>query len=59
MYETEVFMPPSSDSNVLPPKWNNDGVSTLVPNWWTDDRVMYEFNNAYLNITEFQINKNA
>ena len=59
VYEAEVFMPSPSNSNILLPKSNNGGISTLTPNWWTNNRVIYEFNNAYLNRTEFQINKNG
>ena len=59
VYEAEVFMPSPSNTNTLLPKWNNDGVSTLVPNWWTDDRVMYEFNNAYLNRVNYTNNRDS
>lgn len=49
VYDAHVYMRDPVNPNNLIPKSNNNGISTLVPNWWTDDRVKYEFDSAYQN----------
>ncbi len=36
-----------------------NSISTLVPEWWTDNRTIYEFNRGYQTRTEYTVIKNG
>ena len=57
VYDAHVYMRDPVNPNNLIPKSNNNGISTLIPNWWTDDRVKYEFLIVHIRIEFYIITK--
>ena len=53
VYEAELFIKNPNNFNELLPKSNNNGISTMFPRNWTQDRVKVEVDFAYQNRINF------